>query len=69
MLSGIIRRPEVCQLTGLSNSTIYRLERLGRFPSRRRLSENSVGWVRAEVEDWISQRAKVDEQNSSAASL
>ena len=69
MQSGIIRRPEVCQLTGLSNSTIYRLERLGRFPSRRRLSENSVGWVRAEVEDWISQRAKVDEQNSSAASL
>ena len=69
MQSEIIRRPEVCRLTGLSYSTIYRLERLKRFPKRRRLAKNSVGWVLAEVQDWISQRIPVDEQNSTAASL
>jgi len=55
----IIRRPEVCRLTGLSYSTIYRLERAGRFPQRRRLGEHSVGWLRDEVETWIGERSAV----------
>ena len=55
----LLRRPQVVRLTGLSYSTIFRLEREGRFPARRRISENTVGWIASEVEDFIAQRVVV----------
>lgn len=49
-------RDEVEEVTGLSKSTIRRLERAGNFPKRRLLSQRRVGWVEVEVMDWISTR-------------
>lgn len=54
-----LRRPDVMRLTGLSYTTIWRLERDGKFPRRRQISPNSVGWVAAEVEEWALQRQAV----------
>ncbi|MEF5248905.1 AlpA family phage regulatory protein [Escherichia coli] len=39
-----IREKECQQLTGLSRSCRYRLEKTGQFPSRRKLGGRSVGW-------------------------
>lgn len=55
----ILRFPAVVQATGLSRTTIWRLERLGLFPSRRQLSSNTVGWPRAEVLAWMASRPVV----------
>ena len=44
------------QATGLSRMTIYRLELTGKFPSRRRLAENSVAWLEDDVMAWIDSR-------------
>jgi prophage regulatory protein len=44
---------EVRLVTGLSRSTIRRLERTGRFPRRRQVSANRVGWLRSEVDAFI----------------
>lgn len=49
----IVRQAEVCEITGLSRTTIWRLERDGRFPKRRRLGPNSVGHVLSDILDWI----------------
>ena len=68
METRIIRRPKVCRLTGLSNSTLERLERAGEFPSRRQLGPNSVGWVRAEIEDWLATRPAVNNSPQGDAS-
>jgi predicted DNA-binding transcriptional regulator AlpA len=38
----IIRKPQVRELTGFSDTTIWRLEKQGRFPRRVRLGEISV---------------------------
>ena len=54
----ILRTHDVLELTGLSRTTIWRLERGGRFPMRFRLSENSVGWDRDEVLRWIESRPR-----------
>ena len=54
----ILRTHEVTQLTGLSRTTIWRLERSGTFPRRVRLSANSVGWVEDEVRDWVNERPR-----------
>ena len=51
-----LREPEVARLTGLSRTTRWRLERAGRFPRRRLISENAVAWVASEIEIWMAER-------------
>lgn len=53
----ILRQREVRDRTGLSRTTLWRLERRGAFPRRRQLSTNSVGWLEDEVIAWIKSRA------------
>lgn len=53
-----IRFTSVRDRTGLSRSTIWRLERQGAFPKHRRLSVNAVGWLEEEVNDWVLTRRK-----------
>jgi prophage regulatory protein len=48
----IIGKKEVKEATGLSDTTIWRLERVGRFPRRVNTSENRCGWFEDEVEVW-----------------
>ena len=47
---------EVAQRVALSRSTIWRMERAGQFPKRRRLSVNKVAWWEPEIEEWLLQR-------------
>ena len=51
-----LRVRQVVQLTGLSRMTIYRLELAGKFPKRRKLSQNSIAWREEEIEEWLSTR-------------
>ena len=53
-----LRQPEVLVLTGLSQSTIRRLEIAGEFPRRKKLSIRAVGWSRSEVLAWLMSRAR-----------
>ena len=54
----ILRTNEVCARCGLSRATIWRLERTGRFPARRHLTDCLVGWLEQEVDAWILSRAQ-----------
>lgn len=49
----IIRWPKVQELTSLSRTSIWRLERAGKFPQRRQVGLRSVGWLLNEVENWL----------------
>jgi len=49
----IIRSKEVQELTSLSRTTIWRLERKGVFPARIPLTSGSIGWRLSEVQAWI----------------
>src|SRR5882762_6130280 len=51
-----LRVRQVMQVTGLSRMTIYRLERTGNFPQRRRLGMNSVAWLEGDVSQWVDSR-------------
>ena len=51
-----LRLPEVLARTGLSRSTIYvRLDQ-GRFPQPVSLGARAVGWIEAEVDEWMRER-------------
>ena len=53
----LLRFPAVRERTGLSRSTIWRLERQGAFPRHHRISANAVAWVENDIATWI--RSKV----------
>ena len=55
----IIRKPELRGITGLSASTVIRMERVGRFPQRVALSPMAVGWRFSDVQTWIATREKI----------
>jgi prophage regulatory protein len=52
----IIRPRNLPTITGLSRTSIWRLERAGDFPKRIRLSAGAVGYRRAEVDAWLASR-------------
>lgn len=54
--SRILRAPEVSRRCGISRVTIWRLERAGRFPARRHLTDYLVGWLEHEIDEWIATR-------------
>lgn len=60
----VLRLPQVCALTGLCRSMIYRMEAEQRFPRRIKLGCRSVGWIEGEVQDWISRRIEGSRQAS-----
>jgi prophage regulatory protein len=52
----IIRKPELLSKVGLSDATIWREEKAGRFPKRIKLGGQSVGWFSDEVEAWFEKK-------------
>ncbi|MCQ1059975.1 AlpA family transcriptional regulator [Photobacterium sp. ZSDE20] len=53
MSQRIIRLPEVKEKTGLSRSSIYLRMSKGNFPQSISLGERAVGWLEADVEQWL----------------
>ena len=49
--SDLIRMKEVVQMTGLSRSTLYRLQQMEEFPKAVKLGGRSVAWVRRDIEN------------------
>ena len=52
----IVRLPDVLARTGLSRSTIYVRLGKGSFPKSVHLGARAVGWIEAEVDEWIRQQ-------------
>lgn len=67
----ILRLPEVKRSTGLSRSTIYFRITQGTFPRPVSLGGRAVGWLEAEIQDWLQRRIdasrQVDELNGRAS--
>jgi len=59
MSRNIIRKPAVTRKTGLSHSTIWRLERVDEFPARIRITEaGAIGWYEDEIDAWVHERTR-----------
>jgi prophage regulatory protein len=52
----ILRRKQVEARVGLSRSTIYGAVNAGTFPKPINLGPQSVGWIEAEIEQWLRDR-------------
>ena len=58
MTHTILRLPAVKAHTGLSRSTIYLRVSQGSFPKPVSLGARAVGWVEAEIQEWLNQKIK-----------
>jgi len=57
----ILRLPAVKDKTGLPTSTIYWQIEKKAFPRPIKLGERSVGWIEAEINQWISNKITLRE--------
>jgi prophage regulatory protein len=55
----LLRIKQVIEATGLSRMTVWRLEKAGRFPTRRRLGDHAVAWLESDIDAWIESRPRV----------
>jgi prophage regulatory protein len=54
----LLRRKQILELLGVSHSTLYSWMDAGKFPRPIRIGENSIAWLRTEIEAWLEQRAQ-----------
>jgi prophage regulatory protein len=55
-----IREKALLKLLGNpGRTTVWRWEKAGQFPRRRKLGGRSVGWLNSEVMEWIVTRPRV----------
>ena len=59
MSNNILRLPEVKKITGLSRSSIYAMMEKSAFPRQVSLGARAVGWIDAEISEWIAQKVKL----------
>lgn len=55
----IILEPRVLEITKLSEATRRRMENVGDFPRRRKISPGRVGWLLSDVNNWMNTRQPV----------
>jgi len=49
----ILDEKQVMRLIPFSRSTLWRMQKRGDFPLRRKFSPGRVGWAESEIQDWI----------------
>jgi prophage regulatory protein len=64
MTHNILRLPAVRAVTGLSRSTLYNRMSEGRFPAPISLGGRAVGWIEAEVQEWLEERIQTSRPNN-----
>lgn len=57
----IVSKRQLKEMVLYSPQHVARLEKAGLFPKRVQLGPNRVGWVEAEVLDWLQSRLNVRE--------
>lgn len=52
----LLSKRQLKEMVLYSPQHIARLEKDGKFPKRVQIGPNRVGWVEAEVQDWLQER-------------
>lgn len=58
MSDRFLREKQCRDITGLSRTTRWRLERAGLFPKRYRISPNAIAWLESQVMEWLKSRTR-----------
>ncbi len=56
--NAIIRAPEAARMVGCSRSHLWRMTKAGTFPKPVKTGPGMTGWLKCEIDAWISLRVK-----------
>ena len=65
----LLSAQEVVGVTGLSRTSIWRLESDGDFPKRRQITRQRVAWLADEVLDWARSRPVANDASIEARGI
>ena len=63
-MTRILRLPAVMAHTGLSRSTLYLRISEHRFPAPIALGGRAVGWIEAEIQNWLEEQIQASRKNN-----
>ena len=63
-LERFLPKAEVLRITGLSDTTLWRMSRARKFPAPIQISTNRIAWLSSEVAEW--QRGLIDARQALA---
>lgn len=46
----ILRPKEVCTILGISRTSLWRKEKAGELPKKKRVSAGAVGWMKSDID-------------------
>ena len=69
MTHTILRLPAVKASTGLSRSTIYLRVSQGTFPKPVSLGGRAVGWLEAEIQEWLPRQIEASRKAAARARI
>lgn len=56
-----IRPAELAEMISVSKSTLWRMEKEGELPPRRKISKRCVGWVESDILKWLQNLPVADD--------
>lgn len=59
----IIRPTELAEMLSISKVTLWRMEKNGELPPRKKISERAVGWLESDIAEWLENRPLADPEN------
>ena len=57
----IIRPSELADILSVSPVTVWRMEKRGELPPRKKISNRCVGWLEKDIEEWLESRPNATE--------
>jgi predicted DNA-binding transcriptional regulator AlpA len=57
----IIRPSELAEALSVSTVTVWRMEKRGDLPPRRKISQGTSGWLESDLIEWLKERPTVEE--------
>lgn len=58
----IIRPTELAEMLSVSRVTLWRMEKEGRLPRRRKIAARAVGWLESDIKEWLEERPFVENE-------
>lgn len=56
----IIRPGELAEMMNVNPVTIWRMQKRGELPPRRKFTNRCVGWLESEIREWMENRPYAD---------
>ena len=58
----IIRPGQLAEILSVSSVTVWRMEKRGELPPRRKISNRCVGWLETDILEWLENRPYVNQE-------